>query len=306
MKKIKVVVIMGGLSSEYEVSIMSGKEIAKNLDKNKYLVYPIVIDKKGGGLEKIAKIKPDVAFLALHGKFGEDGKIQGYLESLGIKHTGSGILASAIGMNKIIFRKIVEKNNILSPKYIVVDKKNSSAKPPFKPPYFVKPFDGGSSVGVSLAPNLKELPKAIAIALKYSDMALIEKYIKGTEVSCGVLGNENPKALPVIEIRPNKNIFFDYKSKYSKKGANEIAPARISEELTKRIQKLSLSVYKIIGCSGYARVDFMLENGNKPVVLEINTLPGMTANSLLPKEARAAGISYSELLDMIISFAVVK
>lgn len=304
--KQKIAVIMGGVSSEHEVSMMSGKEIIKNLDKNKYKVIPIIINKNGKGTEKIIKIKPDVAFIALHGKGGEDGCIQGLLESLGIKYTGSGVAASAVGINKIIFRNLMKIHKIRVPDFIVVEKKDDIIIPDFRPEYFVKPYDGGSSVGVSLVTNKKDLKKAVKLAFKYSEKVMIDKYIKGLEISCGVLGNNDPKALSLIEIHPLRGEFFDYKSKYEKEGSEEIVPARVSPAIAKKIQKLSVAIYKIVGCSGYARIDFILKDGKEPVVLEINTLPGMTASSLLPKEAEADGISYSELLNRIIGLAVVE
>lgn len=303
MSKIKLAVIMGGVSSEHEVSIMSGKQIIKNLDKEKYAIYPIIVSKKGKGTEKILKIRPDIVFIALHGKGGEDGKIQGFFETLGIDYTGSGVEASAIGMDKIIFRNLMESNGITIPKWIVVEKNNQKISPQFEPPYFVKPYDGGSSVGAGFAGNKDELIKLLKIACKYSDKVLIDKYIDGLEVSCGILGNNDPKALPVIEIRPLRGDFFNYKSKYTKNGSEEIVPARISTEIAKKVQDISIQIYKIVGCKGYARVDFILENNTVPVVLEINTLPGMTTTSLLPQEAKAAGISYTRLLDKIIKYA---
>lgn len=306
IKKIKIAVIMGGISSEHEVSLMSGKEIIKNLDVKKYKVSSIVISKKGNGLEKIVKIKPDIALIALHGKYGEDGKIQGYLESIGVKYTGSGVLASAIGMDKIIFRKIMQNEALPVPEYLVLEKGEKLTKPDFKPPYFVKPHNGGSSVGVSFVRDSKELMTATKLAFKYSDKILIEKYIKGLEVNCGVIGNKKPRALPVIEIHPIAGSFFDYKSKYVMGGSKEIVPARISKRITNKIQEISLKIYKSIGCRGYARIDFILENNINPVILEINTLPGMTANSLLPKEAKAIGITFPNLLDMIITYALEK
>lgn len=305
-EKIKVAVIMGGVSSEHDVSIMSGKEIIKNLDKTRYVVRPILIDKRGRGVEKIIKMKPDIAFIALHGKGGEDGCIQGFLESIKVPYTGSGITASAVGMDKIIFRDLMKSEKIKIPEYIVAEKKDKKISPTFKPPYFVKPYDGGSSVGVSFVKSKKDLEKALNLAFKYSDKAIIDKYISGLEVNCGIIGNEDPTALPVIEIHPLAGKFFDYKSKYSKGGSEEIVPARIGDRVSKKVQEISIKVYKAVECRGYARVDFILENGKDPVVLEINTLPGMTSASLLPKEAKAAGFSYPELLNKIIGYAINK
>ena len=303
MSKIKLAVIMGGMSEENEISLQTGKEIIKNLDKRKYIIYPVFIDRSGKGIENIINIKPDLAFIALHGKGGEDGKIQGFLESLNIKYTGSGVTASAVGMNKILFMNIMKANNIDVPESFIVERKTDSIDPLFDPPYFVKPFDGGSSVGAGFASCKKDLINAVKIAFKHSEKVIVEKYVKGLEVSCGVLGNSKPKALPVIEIHPLKSDFFDYTSKYQTKGSNEIVPAKIPLEITNKIQKLSEAIYKIIGCSGYARVDYILENNVNPIVLEINTLPGMTPTSLFPKEALAAGMSYSKVLDVIIDYA---
>lgn len=305
-KRIKIVVLMGGKSSEHDISIISGKEIIENLDRKKYIVKQLIISKRGEGINKITQMHPDLVFIALHGKGGEDGTIQGYLESLNIPYTGSGVLASAIGMDKVVFRQLMQINNISTPDSCILYDMNRKTQLKFSMPCFVKPFDGGSSIGVSFVERKKDLKRAVGLAFRYSDKVIIEKYIKGLEINCGVIGNDNPKALPLIEIHPTTSKFFDYKSKYTKGASEEIVPARISISLTKKIRELSLKIYKIVGCRGYARIDYILENGKNPVVLEINTLPGMTPNSLLPKEAMAEGITYPKLLDMIINLAVVK
>lgn len=275
---------MGGDNTEREVSLMSGKEVIKNLDKDKYEVVGIVVP------EELKKIKGvDMVFLALHGKGGEDGVIQGYLETLGIKYTGCGVLASAIGMNKKIFREVMMANKLLMPKLVT------------KVPCVVKPVNGGSSVGVTIVKSQNELEKAVNEAKKYDSEIIIEEYIEGVEVSCGMLGNE---VLPVIEIIPKKD-FFDYEAKYTKGMSDEICPARLSEEITKMVQEETMKVFKMIGGRGYSRVDYIIKN-DKTYLLEINTLPGLTSNSLLPKEALAAGISYTQLLDKIIELALKK
>jgi D-alanine-D-alanine ligase len=284
MAKLRVGVLMGGKSSEREVSFMSGKEVIKNLDKERYEVIEVVVPEE---LEKVKDV--DVVFLALHGKGGEDGVIQGYLETLGIRYTGCGILASALGMNKKIFRKLAEKNGFLM------------AKETFKTPCVVKPVNGGSSVGVTIVKNDSDLDKAIKEAKKYDENIMIEEYIEGVEVSCGVLGD---KVLPVIEIVPKKD-FFDYEAKYTEGMSEEICPARLSEKITKKIQTETMRLFDLIGGNGYARVDFIVKE-DKVYLLEINTLPGMTPNSLLPKEAKAIGMSYSQMLDKIIELALKK
>ncbi len=340
-KKIKIVVLMGGKSPEHEVSIISGKEVVKNLDSKKYEVFPLVISKDGlrwrltdiksilsisnplslkgtskeiilheetsiQGVNSIPQGKVDLVFIAMHGPFGEDGKIQGLLDTLGIKYTGSKVAASAVGMDKIIFRKVMIAENMPIPRYTVVNRKdkNINISQLGNPPYFVKPYDQGSSVGASLVKKIGDLKKALNLAFKFSDIALIDEYIEGMEVTCAVLGNENLFALPVIEIIPKKGEFFDYESKYSESGADEIVPARISKKLTKIVQELSIKVHQIIGAKGFSRVDFILKENKYPVILEINTIPGLTLMSLLPKAAKAYGLSYSELLDRIIKYSV--
>lgn len=341
-KKIKVAVIMGGKSPEYDVSIASGGEIVKSLDSKKYSILPIVISRDGTkwkltdkpSLLKLSKViskttsnkeialqssksvgfgnvseKPiDVVFIAMHGPYGEDGTVQGMLELAGLKYTGSGVLASAIGMDKIVFRKLMSLENIPIPKYAVVKHGENFKhihKVLKKAPYFVKPHNQGSSVGASIVRKQKDLGKALKLAHRYSKLALVDEYIRGMEVTCGVLGNDKPYALPLVEIVP-KNDFFDYESKYSESGAEEIVPARVNKKLTTKIQNLAIKVYKAVGARGFGRVDFILRNGKDPIVLEINTIPGLTPMSLLPKEAKAADISYPDLLDRIIKYALEK
>lgn len=304
-KRLRVMVLMGGKSPEYEVSLISGREVVKNLDKEKYKVSSLVIPKSGGQVQVNPK-KTDVVFIAMHGPFGEDGTVQGMLEMMGVKYTGSGVLASALGMNKIMFRKVMQVENIPSPKYIVIHKNQGTTeilRVLGKPPYFVKPSAQGSSVGTTIVEQKKNLIKALNKAFKYGDTAIVEEYIKGTEVTCALFGNENPLALPVIEILP-KNKYFDYESKYAEEGTQEIVPARISKLLTKRVQEIAVKVYQAVGCRGFARVDFLLRDNKYPVVLEINTIPGLTPISLFPKAAKAAGVSYSKLLDKIIEYAI--
>jgi len=333
---------MGGKSPKHKISLITGREIVKNLNKKKYEVLPVIISRDGQewqltsvnnllklgssldveekeknlvsisagkkvqGMKQIGK-EVDIVFIAMHGPYGEDGTVQGMLELSGILYTGSGVLASALGMNKIMFRKILLNEGIAIPRFVVVEKGksfNHIFSELGKPPYFVKPHNQGSSVGNSIARNKKELSRALKLAFKYSDKALVDQYIKGVEVTCGIIGNENPKALPVVEIVPRKGKFFDYESKYTESGADEIVPARISSRLTKKIQKIAIDVYKAIGARGFSRVDFMLKEDKYPIVLEINTIPGLTPMSLFPKAAKAVGISYSDLLDKIVSYAL--
>ena len=342
MRKIKVAVLMGGKTPEHEISLITGREVVRNLDKSKYKILPVVISRTGErwqslvpgkllslpdpltlrgtkkdlvsqkekeiqGVGQLVQDKINVVFIAMHGPFGEDGTVQGMLELAGIPYTGPGVLASALGMDKIMFRKVLASEGIPVPNYVIVEKGQAAGrafKALGKLPYFVKPHNQGSSVGASIVRTKKDLPKALNLVYKFSDTALVDVYIKGIEVTCGVIGNKNPKPLPLVEIVPKKSEFFDYESKYTESGAEEIVPARISARLTKEVQKMAVDVYRAIGCRGFSRVDFILRDGKKPVVLEINTIPGLTPVSLVPKAAKAAGISYSQLLDKIIKYAL--
>ncbi|MFZ5366442.1 MAG: D-alanine--D-alanine ligase family protein [Patescibacteria group bacterium] len=342
MKKIKVVVLMGGRSPKHEVSLVTGREVVRNLDKKKYEILPVLISRDGerwqlkdqreillhspsrvektdhkrrirGGKAllpqgrnlplKFGK-KPDVVFIAMHGPYGEDGTVQGMLELAGLPYTGAGVLASALGMDKPMFRRVIEERGIPTPEYLVFEKGENSSIiwKKFKTPLVVKPSSQGSSVGVSIVRRKEELDEALKKAFNFGPRVIIEEYLSGTEVTCGVLGNENPQALPVVEIVPKKE-FFDYEAKYDETKCDEIVPARISRKLTKKVQDLAIRVFKAIDCRGFGRVDMIISQG-KPFVLEINTIPGLTPVSLFPKEASAAGISYSELLDRIISLAL--
>ena len=332
MTKIKVGVLTGGPSSEHFVSLSSGKQVAHGLDKNKYEVYPVLITKKNKWLIKsyqwienikdihqnvnkdvksetcainiepvIQKIKEmDVIFICLHGEFGEDGRVQALLDLLKVPYTGSGVLASAIGLDKASFKRYFS-GIVTMPKSYVIERGKVIGSPKIAGKLVVKPSDQGSSVGVSVVSSNSDYIKAVKKVFEFCDRVIVEEYIAGTEVSCGVLGNSNPFALEVVEIKP-KSKFFDYKSKYLPGEAKEIIPARINKSLTTQVKNIAITIHKTLGCKGFSRAD-MIVNDKGIFVLEINTIPGLTPNSLLPKEASATGISYSELLDIIISNA---
>ena len=339
-KRITVAVLMGGKSAEHEISLISGREVVKNLNFKKYNVLPIVISRNGitwqigeraaflldspakrrgkGKKPKVGKLiktdhvsiiknhKVDVVFIAMHGPNGEDGTIQGFLELIGVPYTGSGILASALGMDKISSRKLFTQAGLKVPEYLVLQKDDSPqiVWKKFKPPVFVKPHNQGSSVGTTLVKEKNKLRDALNLAFDFSHLALAEEFLDGIEITCPILGNNKPKALPVVEIVPKRD-FFDYKAKYNDKLCDEIVPARISKALTKKAQQIALTAYQSLGCSGFGRVD-MIAKGNNIYVLEVNTIPGLTPVSLFPKSAVAAGISYPELLDKIVMFALSK
>jgi len=254
----------------------------------------------------------DVAFLALHGKYGEDGTLQGFLELIGIPYTGSGVLASALAMDKVMAKRVLSGAGIPLPRGVHIsradltrDRSAALAKATAWLPAVVKPSKQGSSVGMSLVDSPEAMEIAVRIALDHDDEALVEERIFGTEITVGVLGvvgSPDLQALPVVEIVP-KRPFFDYQAKYDPDQCDEICPARISEEATLSAQALALRAHRILGCRGYSRADLILGPVG-PVVLEVNTLPGLTMNSLLPKAAAAAGIPFGELLHRIVSLAL--
>ncbi len=336
MGKLKVAVLMGGKSPEHEISLISGREVVKNLNPKKYETLPIVVSRNGKLWQLVGKkqfltdsptfklnsrgksliIDPlkignfklkikdvDVVFIAMHGPYGEDGTVQGFLDLIGIPYTGSGVLASALGMDKIYSRILFTHMGLNIPKFYVVDRKSkliTAGK--LKYPLFVKPSNQGSSIGTSLVKNKKDLKKALNLAWRYSSQAIVEEYIKGIEVTGAVLGNQKPKALPLVEIR-SKHQYFDYEAKYNERLTDEICPAEISPTLAKKARLAALTAYKALGCQGFGRVD-MIIRGQTIYVLEVNTIPGLTPVSLFPKAAKTAGISYPQLLDRVISFAI--
>lgn len=310
MKKIKVGVIMGGPSSEHEVSLLTGENIYRNLERKKYQVTELILSKDlrlSSGLSKIefpqGLLRFDVIFNALHGRFGEDGTLQTVLDILGVPYTGSGSASSWLGMDKLISSAVFKNAGIPVLSSKVIKKASDIQNAAY--PFVLKPRRGGSSVGVEIVRSKSEAGKKLAAVLKHDDEALLQKYLKGKEFTCGVLerGGKN-KALPVIEIRP-KSIyeFFDYEAKYKEGASDEIVPAPIIKSLSKIIQNYALHAHETLGCRGYSRSDFIVQRG-VPYILEINTLPGFTANSLVPKAARAAKIPFSKLLDILIEGAL--
>jgi len=291
----KVGVVMGGISSERDVSLMTGQEMIAHLDQTKYDVIPVQIDKKE---DLIAKAKDlDLALIALHGKFGEDGTIQGTLETLGVPYTGSGVLSSSLCMDKNMSKKIMRFEGIPTPDWVCFSREDEVPYAELEKlgyPLVVKPNSGGSSVGVKIVKDQGALLAAIEEVFQWDSEVLIEQYVKGDEITCAVLDG---KLLPVLSIR-HAGEFFDYQSKYNDARTIE-EPIELPEALQEKVAKVTLDCYRVLKCSVYARIDMMVKDG-VPYVMEVNTLPGMTKNSLLPKSARAAGISYSELLDLII------
>ncbi len=298
----KIGVLLGGLSSEREVSLSSGKAVLKALIEKGYRA--VQIDAGRDVAEQLKRENIEIAFNGLHGKYGEDGAIQGVLEFMGIPYTGSGILASAIGMNKIVSKAVFKAAGLAVGPYLAVARSERSSSVPAEIgfPLFVKPSSEGSSVGVSRVESQAELAAAIETAFTYDNDILIEKYIKGKEVQVGVLGE---RALGAIEIVPKKG-FYDYEAKYKEGMSEHFFPARIPGHMYDRVLAAGLAAHRAIGCRGYSRVDFIIDDAGTPFILEVNTLPGMTATSLLPDIARGVGIAFPDLVEEILRLAIAK
>ena len=363
-RKLRVGVLMGGASSEREISLASGKMVADHLPRDRYDVVMLdtlalmahnptltpelrerarsllarrgtpevlsardralpaafqqEIERAGGAVipatEALAATggdaRIDVAFIALHGPYGEDGTIQGLLDLLGIPYVGSGTLASALAMDKVMAKTVFRANGIPVARDLVLERHDFRGDPGAVArraaseilPAVVKPVRQGSSIGMTLVHDAAQMRPALEEAFSYDRRALVEELLAGMELTVGVVGNRDLEALPVIEI-VTKREFFDYRAKYDPELSDEICPARISPEDAQAVQELAMRAHRSIGCRGISRVDFIRTSGG-PVVLEVNTMPGMTVNSLVPKAARAAGIPFGELLHRLVQLAL--
>ena len=303
-KEKRIGVLMGGMSRERDISLKTGKAVAKALTTKGYQVQPIDVTPRIA--ETLSKKKIDCAFLALHGRFGEDGTIQGMFELMRIPYTGSGVLASALALHKVMAKRIFHYEKIPTPMFVVLHVQMIKKGPPreisLPLPVVVKPAREGSTIGISIVTKEKQWIPALKKAGQYDEEILVEEFIKGREITVGILEG---LPLPIIEIAP-KSGFYDFHSKYTKGETEYIIPARIPREKYLTAQDLSLKAFRALGCSGVARVDLMLDERNNPFVLEVNTMPGMTETSLLPKAANYAGIAFEELAERILLGASLK
>lgn len=296
----KIGVIMGGISSEREVSLSSGREILKNINGNEYEGVEIVLNAKKDIFEKVKDI--DFALLALHGKYGEDGTVQSILDSMDIPYSGCGMLSSAICMNKDITKAILKSKGLRTARWFVVG--NSSEVSEYKVeelgyPVVVKPNSGGSSVATFICKDFSEVVNGVLEGLKVDKEVMIEEFIHGDEITVPILDGE---VLPTLIIKPQKGGFFDYTSKYEDGGADEEIHL-FDDILQKEINSMARETYNALKCEVYARIDFIVRDG-VPFILEVNTLPGMTKNSLFPKSAKGIGLDYKGLLDRIIKISL--
>ncbi len=341
-KKLRIIVMMGGPSSEHDVSMASGSQVFRALQETgQFEVQAITISREGQWslaseappvlpkpgeasnkpmprAEAIRGVRlledADVVFLAFHGPFGEDGTLQGLLQSLSVPYTGSGPLASALAMNKDKAKELYRYHGLATPRGLALTARAIQAsllnavqavESNLTYPMVVKPNLGGSSLGVSLADNTEELSSALDWASRFDADVLVEEKLSGRELTCAVLEELDGglRALPVIEIVPHRGKFFDFASKYEDGGSDEICPADLTEEDSRRVQDAAVRAHQALGCRGFSRTDIFL-TANGPVVLETNTIPGMTPNSLLPKAAKAAGIAFPDLIRHLVEVAL--
>lgn len=302
MKSKKIAVLMGGLSAEREVSLKSGAAVHQALLDRGYNA--VAIDMGRDLPEVLSREQVEAAFIALHGRYGEDGCVQGLLELLQIPYTGSGVLASALAMHKLYSKQAFAASGILTAPFHHF----SQGEPvrlsdlSFGLPLVVKPVQEGSSVGISIVKDESELPAALELAFSHDREILVEQYVKGQEVQVGILDDQ---PIGAIEIVPKKE-FYDFEAKYTDGMADHIFPARLEPALYAKAQQVALAAHRALGCSGYSRVDLLVTAAGDCYVLEVNTLPGMTALSLLPEiAAKGAGLSFEELVERIIESAAV-
>jgi D-alanine-D-alanine ligase len=304
MKKKHVAVLLGGFSSERPVSLSSGNACADALEKEGYKVTRVDVGRDIG--QVLAELKPDVAFNALHGPFGEDGTIQGILEYLGIPYTHSGVLASALAMNKEQAKRVAKSVGVPVAEAKVVNRFAIKNRHPMKPPYVVKPVSEGSSFGVVIVKEDQSHPPQIVTSSewKYGDIVMVERFVHGRELTCAVMGDV---ALGVTEIIPVGHSFYDYDSKYVAGGSKHECPAKISPNIYQKIRTLALKAHQAIGCRGVSRSDFRYDDrhsdNGEVIWLEVNTQPGMTPTSLVPEIAAEAGHSFGDLLSWMVEDA---
>jgi D-alanine-D-alanine ligase len=295
----KVAVLLGGKSAEREVSLKSGGMVLKALRSRGVDARPF--DPAERGLDSLIDEKFERAFIALHGRFGEDGTVQGVFEWLGIPYTGSGVLASALAMDKVRAKRLWLAEGLPTPPYALLEKDTDlkALARRLGLPLMVKPANEGSSVGMSKVRAAAALDEAYALAVNYDPVVLAEKFVEGTELTVGILGKE---VLPIIKLETPRE-FYDYEAKYIADDTRYIIPAGLTEKKEKEVRSLCLKAFQSLGCRGWGRVDLMLDRRGRPFLLEVNTVPGMTDHSLVPMAARAAGMSYEDLCVRILEGA---
>jgi D-alanine-D-alanine ligase len=327
LDRLRVAVIMGGRSSEHEISLASARSVVEGLDPERYEVRPIEIGRDGrwalpkarqeelgpgdpplpvplnGQPEPLGDI--DVVFPVLHGPFGEDGTVQGFLELAGVAYVGAGVAASALCMDKDLFKAVMRDKGIpVVDSITLLERHRERVENPFGYPVVVKPARLGSSVGISMVQSPEELGPAVDLAFEHDEKVLLETHVKGVEVECSVLGNEEPIASLPGEIVPLVSDWYDFKAKYEEGGMDLIVPPRLDQRTIARVQELAVAAFVASDCEGMARVDFFVGEDGEVLVNELNTIPGFTATSVYAKLFEASGIPYGELLDRLVQLAL--
>jgi D-alanine-D-alanine ligase len=300
----RVAVVMGGSSAEREISIQTGSGVMRALQSLGYETQSLDYDRRF--VDAIREIAPDAVFNALHGPGGEDGQVQAVLDYLGIPYTGSGVEASAIAMDKHLTKKLLAAEGLPTAAWDLFDLSGGTL--PLLPgsldlPLVIKPRFEGSSHGVAIVRTHEQWTSAMIAAAKTYGQIMAEEFLDGREFTCAILGEE---ALPLIEIVPNVGEFYTFEAKYAPNGSTHIVPAKIDEDLTARMQMIALSVHRLLGLRDYSRTDFIVTKENRPQILEVNTLPGLTGTSLVPDACAAIGISYEALIDRLIGYALAR
>ncbi len=306
----KIAVLLGGKSAEREISLKTGAAVANGLINLGYKVKSI--DTGNDFIDELKEFHPDLVFIALHGPFGEDGTMQGLLEILGYPYTGCNVLTSSITMNKIYTKRLLYEAGIPTPKFAVVRENEYINNPlqiqsmllrEFDFPLVIKAPSQGSTIGIFFAKQEIDIHKMILEAFLFEKEILIEQFVQGREVTVAIMGNEEIEVLPIIEIVSHTGV-YDFEAKYTKGLSEHIIPARIDENVTKKVKNLAEKSYRNLGCRGFSRVDFIIEDDLNPYVLEINTIPGMTETSLFPDAALSAGMSFEDLINKIVKYAL--
>jgi D-alanine-D-alanine ligase len=308
---VRVAVLAGGRSSEHEVSLASGEAVREGLSEAGHEPVDVRISREGRwtcdgravALEPAAGLLGAAAvFPALHGPFGEDGTVQGLLELLDVPYVGAGVMASAVAMDKALFKDLMAAHGVPQVEYAVV-REGEEPRLAFPMPVFVKPARLGSSVGISKATSSAELAESLRNAFEHDPLVLVERMATGLEVECSVLGNRSPEASVPGEIVVKKGDWYDYESKYTDGGMDLVVPARIPDDVREQVRSLAVRAFELVGCSGMARVDFFVED-DRVLVNELNTIPGFTSTSVYAKLFEASGLPYPRLLDRLVKLAV--
>jgi D-alanine-D-alanine ligase len=321
MPRLRVAILAGGRSSEHDISLASARSVLESLDPERYEVVTVAIGREGrwelgSGDGSVAETLPvpaanapatlgsvDVVLPILHGPFGEDGTVQGLLELAGIPYVGAGVAASALCMDKDLFKKVLRDSGIPVARHVAL-RDGDSAENPFGFPCFVKPARLGSSVGITKAHDEGELTEAVALAFRHDDKILIEEFLDGIEVEVGVLGNREPVASIPGQIVPLGHEWYDYSSKYDEGGMDLVIPPELPDEVLEQVQRIAVESFRVTECEGMARVDCFVVDGDRVVVNELNTIPGFTSTSVYAKLFEASGVPYEELLKRLIALAV--